>query len=362
MCLPDVAVCRANHANVTTTGWYAPGSMKAVVLTGYGSADALQVQDVPRPEPKAGELLVAVRATTVTRGDTELRALDLPWLFKLPIRLWLGLLGPRKHTILGMEMAGVVHAVGEGVAGFAVGDAVLGTSAMGLGTYAQYVLVKTDGLVARKPESLTFEQAAAVPIGGLAALGYLTKGGIESAERVLIRGATGSIGSFAVQIAKHFGAHVTAVCPPQGVQEAHDLGADEVLDYTERDFDAVDQNWDLMLDVVGRTPIGRCLGVLAPKGRYVRATVPGFLELMRGLWTKVTSDKRVIMGDSGDTPQRLEQLVRMIEIGDVRPLLDRTYALGQAAQAHRYVEKGHKQGNVVLTVEPPALAPAQSGD
>lgn len=325
--------------------------MKAVVLTRYGPAEALQVQDVPRPEPGPGQLLVAVRATTVTRGDTELRALDLPWLFRLPIRLWLGVWGPRKATILGMEMSGIVEAIGAGVEGFDVGDAVLGTSDMGLGTYAEYVLVKADGLVARKPAALSFVEAAALPIGGLAALGYLTKGGIETARRVLIRGASGSIGSFAVQIAKHFGAHVTAVCPPQGVQRAEELGSDEVLDYTVEDFDAAGRTYDLMLDVVGRTPIARCLAVLEPKGRYVRATVPGLLEVLRALWTRMTSDKRVIMGDSGDTPERLRQLVTLIDAGDVRPIVDRTYSLSEVAQAHRYVEQGHKQGNVVLTVE-----------
>lgn len=326
--------------------------MKAVVLTRYGPADGLQVRDVPRPEPGPGELLVAVRATTVTRGDTEMRALDLPWLFKLPIRLWLGVWGPREHTILGMEMSGVVEAVGEGVEAFAVGDAVLGTSDMGLSTYAQYVVVKADGLVANKPEGLTFEQAAAIPIGGLAALGYLLEGGVETAKRVLIRGATGSIGSFAVQIAKHFGAHVTAVCPPQGVAQATELGADEVLDYTEQDFDATGQTWDLLLDVVGRMQIARGMRVLEPGGRYVRATVPGLLEVLAALWIRMTSDKRLIMGDSGDTPQRLRQLVAMIEAGDVEPVVDRTYALQEVADAHRYVEQGHKQGNVVLTVAP----------
>lgn len=324
--------------------------MKAVVLTRYGPADGLQIQEVPRPEPGPGQMLVAVRATTVTRGDTELRTLDLPWLFRLPIRLWLGVFGPRKRTILGMEMSGVVERVGEGVDGYATGDEVLGTSDMGLGTYAQYVLVKAEGLVAKKPAVLSFNEAAAVPIGGLAALGYLTKGGIETAKRVLIRGGSGSIGSFAVQVAKSFGAHVTAVCPPQGVEHARELGADEVLDYTVRDFDAAGQTWDLMLDVVGRTPIGRCVSVLAPGGRYVRATVPGASELMVALWIRITSGKRVIMGDSGDTPERLRQLVALIDKGKVRPLVDRTYALPQVADAHRYVEQGHKQGNVVITV------------
>lgn len=325
--------------------------MKAIVLTRYGPAEGLQLRDVPRPKPGPGQLLVAIRATTVTRGDTELRALDLPWLFRVPIRLWLGFWGPRKNTVLGMELSGVVSAVGEGVEGYAVGDAVLGTSDMGLGTYAQYGLVRTDRLVAHKPDALSWQEAAAIPIGGLAALGYLLAGGIESAKRVLIRGASGSIGSFAVQIAKHFGAHVTAVCPPQGVDRVRELGADEVLDYSVTDFDATEQTWDLMLDVVGRTPITRCLEVVTPGGRYVRGTVPSLVELLRALWTRFTSDKRVILGDSGDTPERLHQLVAMVEAGAVRPLVDRTYALPEVAEAHRYVEQGHKQGNVVLVVD-----------
>ena len=322
--------------------------MKAVVLTRYGPPEALQIREVPRPEPGPRELLVAVRAATVTRGDTELRALDLPWLFKLPIRLWLGVWGPRKNTILGMEVAGIVEAVGDGVEGFAVGDAVLGTSDLGLGGNAEYVTMKATGLVAKKPEALSFPEAAAVPIGGLAALGYLNKGGIDRAERVLVRGASGSIGSFAIQIAKRYGAHVTAVCPPQGVAQAQDLGADVVLDYTTTDFDATGHSWDLIVDVVGRTPIARCLRALDAGGRYVRATVPGMLEVLRALWTRLTSDKRVLLGDSGDTPERLRELVTWIAAGDVRPVVDRTYALPEVADAHRYVEQGHKQGNVIL--------------
>ena len=207
-------------------------------------------------------------------------------------------------------------------------------------------------MVANKPEALSFSEAAAVPIGGLAALGYLRRGGIEAAKRVIVRGATGSIGSFAVQIARRLGAHVTAVCPPEGVETAHELGADEVLDYTERDFDRVGQTWDLMLDVVGRTPVSRCLRVLTEGGAYVRATIPGMLGLLHSLWVRLTSTKRLVIGDSNDTPERLRELAALLESGELRPVLDRVYPLEAVVEAHSYVERGHKQGNVVLTLEP----------
>lgn len=328
--------------------------MKAVVLTTYGPPEGLQIKDVERPAPTAGQVEIRVRATTVTHGDTELRTFDVPWLFWLPLRVWLGLLKPRRDLILGMEISGVIETVGEGVQGFRVGDAVCGTTAMGLGGYAEFVCVAADQMLLKKPETLSFEHAAALPVGGLAALGYLRKGGVAKHKTVLIRGASGSIGTMAVQLAKkHFEAHVTAVCGPEGTARMKALGADVVLDYTRRDFDETDETYDLMLDVVGKLPISACLRAVKDDGAYVRGTIPGLWEVLVGLWTSMTSRRRVVMGDTGETLEDLKLLGRLVAEGTIEPIVDRTYALDQIADAHRYVELGHKQGNVVIALAGP---------
>jgi len=322
--------------------------MKAVVLTAYGAPESLQLREVDRPAPKEGEVLVRVHATTVTAGDTELRTLRLPWLFSIPLRMWMGWSKP--GTILGMELAGVVAAVGEGVEQYQVGDAVFAAAGTGFGAYAEYACVPTSGLITTKPEGLGFAQVAAVPIGGLAALNYLRKGGVGRGKRVLIRGASGSIGTFAVQLAKHFGAHVTGVCGPKGVARVRQLGADEVIDYTEADFADSGLTYDLILDVVGKMPIRRCLGALEPDGTFVRGTVPGLGELLRALWTRVTSRQRVVLGDAGGTAEDLAFLGGLLEAGELETVIDGRYPLERIADAHRYVETGHKQGNVIIEV------------
>ncbi len=310
----------------------------------------MQLQDVPKPTPKPGEILVRVHATSVTRGDTELRALDVPWLFWIPLRIWIGLRRPKPNTILGMELAGTVEATGSEVSRFAPGDAVFGPTRMGFGGYAEYTCVVADEVIVRKPEGVSFSQAAAVGVGGLAALGYLRKGGIDTAKTVLIRGASGSIGSFAIQLAKHFGAHVTAVCPPDSVQSVASLGADVVIDYTTDDFTKNGETYDLILDVVGKMSISACLGSLASRGRYVRATIPGLWEIARALWTAVTSSKRIVMGDAGDSLEGLEYLAGLLQTGELQAVVDRHYPLAEIAEAHRYVQRGHKRGNVIVTV------------
>jgi NADPH:quinone reductase-like Zn-dependent oxidoreductase len=322
--------------------------MKAAVLTAYGGPEGLVVRQIPPPAPKDGEVLIRVHATSVTRGDTELRTLDMPWLFRVPLRLWLGLRRPRKDTVLGMEFAGVVESVGAGVTGLRPGDAVFGPSGMGFGAYAQFVCVPASGIVVRKPDGVSFAAAAALSVGGMAALGYLNKGKVRDARRVLIRGASGSIGSYAVQLAKHFGAHVTGVCPPDSVDLVRRLGADVVIDYTAQDFTATDDRYDLMLDVVGAMPIGRCLALLRDGGRYVRGTIPGASEVLQALWTRMTSRKRVIMGDHGESAEDLAFLAGLLERGELETVVDRVYPLDDIAQAHAYVERGHKQGNVII--------------
>ena len=321
-----------------------------MVLKGYGAADGLSLQEVDTPAPRADQVLVRVHAATVTMGDTELRASNMPWLFRLLTRLWLGFIRPKPGLILGMEMAGVVEAVGEAVEGFTPGDEVFGASAMGLGTHAEYVCVPAEGLLAHKPAGVSFEQAAPIAIGGLAALGYLRRGGIEQARTVLVRGASGSIGTYAVQLAKHFGAHVTAVCGAQAMARMEALGADEVIDYTRQDFDESGQTYDLILDVVGKVPIARCMRSLTPRGAYVRGTVPGLWEMMVALWMGVASRRRVVLGDGGGSAEDLVFLGQLLASGGLRSVIDRRYPLEQIVQAHQYVETGHKQGHVLIEV------------
>lgn len=322
--------------------------MRAAVLTAYGGPEGLILQDVARPEPNDGEVLVRVRATSVTRGDTEIRTFDIPWLFGIPMRLWLGLFRPKKDLVLGMEFAGVVEAVGAGVTTLGPGDEVFGPSGMGFGGYAQFICIPASGIIVRKPEGVSFADAAPLSIGAMAALGYLNRGNVRDARRVLIRGASGSIGSYAVQLAKRFGAHVTGICPPQSVELVRRLGADEVIDYTVRDFAATNERYDLMLDVVGATPIARCLSVLHDNGRYVRGSIPGLFEVLRSIWTRLTSSQRVIMGDHGESAEDLAFLVGLVESGELETVVDAVYPLEDIANAHDYVAQGHKQGNVVI--------------
>jgi NADPH:quinone reductase-like Zn-dependent oxidoreductase len=324
--------------------------MKAVLLTGYGPPEVLQLQEVDRPLPAAGEALVRVHHTTVTAGDCELRALALPWLFQIPIRLWLGVFKPKPKTILGMQLAGVIEAVAEGVDTFEVGDAVFAATGMGFGAYAEYVCVPVDGMITKIPTGVSFEQSACLPVEGLAALGYLRKGGIDTAKSVLVRGASGGIGTFAVQLAKYFGAHVTGVCGAEGVDRVRALGADVVIDYTQKDFFDNGVAYDLILDVVGKTPISGCVRSLSAEGAYVRGTVPGLWEVLESLWYAVTSRKRVVLGDAGESVGDLVFLRDLLRQGVLESVVDRRYPLEAAAEAHRYVDGGHKQGHVVIEV------------
>ncbi len=286
--------------------------------------------------------------------DTELRSSSMPWLFRIPLRLWLGIWRPRPETVLGMEVAGTVQAVGSEVEGFAVGDAVFGDTGMDFGGYAELARLSADGHVARTPAGVPLDQVVPLPISGLEALGYLRRGGIAAGQRVLVRGASGSIGSYAVQLAKHhFGAHVTGVCGAAGVERVASLGADEVLDYEQRDFWQTGETWDLMLDVVGKLPFRRCLGVLAPGGTYVRATVPGVGEVLWASVHRLLGSRRIVMGSGGGSAADLAWLAERLKEGTVRSVIDRRWPLTAIQDAHRYVQTGHKQGHVVIDVAVP---------
>jgi len=302
--------------------------MKAIVANKFGNADVLQLREVTKPTPKANEILVKVHATTVSAGDIRMRSLNVPLLFWLPARLTLGFSKP-KHPIYGMELAGEVEAIGKDVARFKVGDPVFAsTLAENFGGYAEYKCLPETGLVLAKPHNMTYNEAAAVPIGGPTALRLLRKGNIQRGQKVLIYGASGSVGTYAIQLARHFGAEVTGVSGTANLEMVKSLGADRVIDYTREDFSTAVERYDLIFDTVGKFPPSMVAKALAPNGRYVT---------IAKLSTKQSAEE-------------LSFIKGLIEAGEIRAVIDRRYPLEQIVEAHRYVEAGHKRGNVVITV------------
>ena len=328
--------------------------MKAVVWTKYGPADVLQLQEVEKPTPKDKEVLIRIHATTVTAGDCELRDLKLPILFRLPMRIYVGLIKPTRITILGMEFAGEIESVGRDVTRFRQGDQVFGATGFGMGAYAEYICLPEEpeameGVLIKKADNMSYEEAAAVPIGGLEALHFLRKANIQSGQKVLVFGAGGSIGTFAVQLAKSFGAEVTGVDSTGKLDTLRSIGADHVIDYTQQDFTQNGQTYDVIFDVVGRSSFSRCIRSLTQNGRYLLAN-PGLSQMMRAPWTSMSSSKKVIFGAASHKTEDLIFLKELIEAGKIKPVIDRRYPLEQIVEAHRYVETGQKKGNVVITL------------
>jgi len=326
--------------------------MKAILWTKYGPPDVLQLGEVEKPTPKDNEVLVRIYATTVTAGDCGLRSFKTSALsvFWLPMRIYVGLIRPTRIRILGQELAGEIEAVGKDVASFSEGDQVFAATGFRLGAYAEYTCLPEKGMVALKPANMTYEEAAAVPLGGLEAWHYLKGGKIQGGQKVLINGAGGSIGTFAVQLAKHFGAEVTGVDSTEKLDMLRSIGADEVIDYTQEDFTKSGQTYDVVFDVIGKSSFSRSERSLRQNGHYLSAN-PGPSGLIRSLWNLVTRRKQVV---SEYTSRRIEDLVflrELIEAGRMRSVIDRSYPLEQAAEAHRYVETGHKKGNVVITLD-----------
>jgi NADPH:quinone reductase-like Zn-dependent oxidoreductase len=333
--------------------------MKAIVYERYGGPDVLHLEDVPDLAPEAGEILIRVRATRVGFGDVYARdfarisprAFSMPLAFWLPARLAIGLRRPRRR-VLGSELSGEVHVVGEAAARFRPGEAVFAYLGQSFGAYAEYVCMRERGMVARMPGNMTFEEAATVPYGAVTALNLLRRVGVQSGRSVLVLGASGGIGSYALQIAKHQGARVTGVCSTPGVEMVRALGADHVIDYTREDFTRNGERYDLIFDVVRKTTFARVRGSLTPTGVYLMASFKT-KHLMQMLWTSLRSGQRVICGLSVEKPADLETVRELVEAGALRTVIDRRFPLARAAESHRYAEQPGRRGHVVLTVGAP---------
>ena len=322
--------------------------MKAIVCTKYGPPEVLQLKEVAKPTPRDNEVLVKIHASTVTAADCRLRSFTFAHWFWLPGRIMYGLRKPRKK-IPGNELSGEIEAVGKDVTLFRKGDQVLGISwgTSFQGATAEYKCLPEDGMVAIKPADMTHEEAAALPVGGLTALHFLRRGNIQCGHKVLIYGASGSVGTFAVQLAKYFGADVTGVCSTTNMEMVKSLGADTVIDYTREDFTRSGQTYDIIFDAVSKTSFSRCKTSLKQRGRYLTTDWP----FLQALWTSKVGTKKVIIGMAGQNPEDLIFLKELIEAGKIRSFIDKCYPLEQTAEAHRYVDKGHKKGNVIITLD-----------
>jgi NADPH:quinone reductase-like Zn-dependent oxidoreductase len=325
--------------------------MRAIVCTDYGPPDVLQLRDVVKPVPKDNEVLVRIRATTVSTADCELRRFDFaPWIW-VPIRLAFGIRRPRQ-PVLGQELAGDVDSVGKDVRSLGKGDRVFAATGIGLRAYAEYICLRENpegGAITTMPANLSYEEAAAIPYGGGEALQFLRKANVRSGQRVLINGAGGSFGTFAVQLAKVLGAHVTAVDSAPKLEMLRTIGADRVIDYSQEDFTDSPEAYDVIFDVVRDTPSGRMVRSLTENGCLLMAN-PGFLQIVRARWASRRSKKRVSFAASSGTSEDLAYLRDLVEEGKLRPVIDRRFPLEQMVEAHRYAETGHKLGNIVIVV------------
>jgi NADPH:quinone reductase-like Zn-dependent oxidoreductase len=322
--------------------------VKAIVCTGYGPPDVLQVRDVEKPTPKDNEVLVRVHATSVTMGDCELRGLRVPFEWKLLLRIGFGVRAPRKK-ILGQEIAGEIESTGGDVTRFKKGDQVFALTGLHLGAYAEYDCLKESAILATKPANMSYEEAAVVPAGGLHSINFLRRANIQPGQEVLIRGAGGSIGTLAVQLAKSYGGIVTGVDQTSKLDMIRSIGADHVIDYTKEDFTKNGKTYDVVFDAVGRSSFSDLLRSVKPDG-YLLLGNPGLSQLFRGI--RGSKNGRRVLRWTGSYPaQDLADLRELIEAGKLRSVIDRRYPLEQMVEAHRYVDTGEKQGNVVIIVQ-----------
>lgn len=323
--------------------------MKAIAYTKYGSPDVLQIQEFAKPTPKDNEILIRIYATTVTSGDWRLRSLEMPSGFGLISRLVFGVSKPRQ-PILGTELAGEVESIGKDVRNFKVGDRVFAFSSFLMGCYAEYKCMPEDGMVALKPPNLTYEEAAALSFGGTTALDFLRRANLQQGEKVLVNGASGGVGTAAIQLAKHFGAEVTGVCSTANLELVRSLGVDRAIDYTKEDFTKNGETYDIIMDTVGNAPFSRSKNSLKEKGRLL-LVLAGLPEMLQSPWVSVTSNKKVIAGPVDERVEDLRFLASLAEAGEFKPVIDRCYPFEQIAEAHRYVDTGRKRGNVAIELK-----------
>jgi len=317
--------------------------MKAAVYTQYGSPEVLRVKQVERPLPQKNEILLRIRATSVNSGDWRLRKAD-PY----AVRLFFGLLKP-KINILGSVFSGEVESIGEEVKQFKVGDIVFGHTDMSFGSYAEYLSLPEDASIALKPSNISHNEAAVIPFGGVAALHFLKKAKIQPGQKVLVVGASGSVGSAAVQLAKSFGADVTGVCSTANIALVKSIGANKVIDYTKEDFAGNGETYDVIFDAVNAISVSRSMKSLNKNGIMILSAA-GMSEMLQGLWISMTSNKRVLTGVISHKAADIIFLKELIEAGKFKPVIDRTYPLEQIAEAHAYAEKGHKKGNIAINI------------
>jgi NADPH:quinone reductase-like Zn-dependent oxidoreductase len=324
--------------------------MKAILHTAYGPPDELQLTEVEKPVPREDEVLVRIHATTVTSSDCNVRNLTFaPTWSLLPMRMQFGLRKP-KFDRLGIDLAGEIEAVGKDVTRFKTGDQVFGRPDPAFGAHAEYICIPENGLLTTKPADMTWEEAASLPLAANTALYFVRDlGNIQAGQKVLINGASGGIGTFAVQLAKYYGAEVTGVCSSTNVDMVSSLGADRVIDYTKEDFAESGETYDVILDVVGKTSFSRCKDSLKKEGLYL-ATLPTMAIIFQTLWTGVIGGKKVKFGDAVGKVESLIFLGELAEAGKLKAVIDRRYPLEQTAEAFRYAETGHKKGTVVITV------------
>jgi NADPH:quinone reductase-like Zn-dependent oxidoreductase len=331
--------------------------MKAAVYTVYGPPDVLQFTEVEKPAPRDNEILIRVCAVSVNIGDIWARNFKdiTPRKFTMPLPLWLpsrmyfGFTKPRIN-ILGNEFAGQVEAAGKDVKRFRKGDRVFGYRGQRMGANAEYLCMPEDGLVAIKPANMTYGEAATIPYGALTALNLLRKVDIQRGQKVLINGASGGIGSAAVQIARYLGAEVTGVCGTPRLEFVKALGADKVIDYTQEDFTRNGETYDLIFDILGKSSFSKCHSSLKQNGIYLLASFK-MKQLFQMLWTSRTDGKKVICALSSESPEDLIFIKELVEAEKIKSIIDRCYPLDQIAEAHRYVEMGFKTGSVIVTVE-----------
>jgi len=326
--------------------------MKAAEWTNYGPPEVLKIAEIAKPEPKDNEVLIRIMAASVTAGDAEIRKMKIPILFRLPMRIYIGFRKPKRQKILGMELAGVVEAVGKDVQKLKIGDQVFGTSKMGFGGNAEFICLpeKSDmSLLVEKPREMSFEEAATLSIGGIEALHFIRDGQIKKGQHLLINGAAGSIGSFALQLAKNVGAQVTGVDSGEKLESLRKLGADHVIDYTREDFTKNGKRYDAIIDVTGKLKLFKSHPSLNPGGRFMLGNAgPG--QLLSGLWIALTSRQKLMLWATSQKRSDLLRLKELVEAGNLRPMVDRKFTLAQIVEAHAYVDSGKKIGNVAITI------------